>query len=326
MDAPDKDLLKPTAAIRAADLGPEFARLEQLTNDLNRAKHPAIAVPAGAQVAKPGEYSAPSGADGATTTLDDPVFGSPIPKSNGAVVQQVSAPATEQPAPAPQPMQMVAPPANNNLSRLFFTGQSGAGKSYLVGLLGAAEFTIQQPILGLLAEFFPGQQEHLGDFVNLVLMWGSGYVSDKVPITATRILFADFARQKFGTDFGKPGFWTRRLLDAALTSDRQSVITTVTDEGTFNALKEAGMVHYHIMASNPTIQKRAHRKGANNSLATALDNQVMKAISMQRDGQKLKVIWCDQSTPPLSGRLYDVGGFLADAKGALPTAGSIAGE
>lgn len=313
---------------KSADVGAEFARLEQLTRDLNKARHPAIAVPEGVKVASEGEYSAPSGADGATTTLADPIFGSPIPKAAGQVVQQSTAEAQ------PQPIQQVAQqsipqsplaPSSTDLSRLFFTGQSGAGKTHLVGSLGATEFTIQQPILDLLAEYFPGQQEHLGDFVNLVLMWGSGYVSDKVPITATRLMFADFARQKFGDDFGKPGFWTRKLLDRALEHVGPAVVSTVTDEVTFNALKEAGFVHVHVMASNPTIQARARRKGANNSLAIGLDNQVLKAISAQRDGAKLKVVWNDTATPPISSRLYDIGGFLAWVK-ANPGQTAVLGE
>lgn len=324
--------MKPVIAPKPAALGPEFVKLQAITDALNKARAD-LAVPAGAKVNVGGEYSAPSGIDGATTTLEDPIFGSPIPKAAGQVVQKsevTEATAASSPAGAIQQVaaQQPAPVAEPvNLSRIFFTGRSGAGKSYLAGLLGAAEFCIQDPILRMLSEEFGDglKGQYPADFVNLVIMWGEGFVSDKVPITATRFLFSSKARNLFGEDFGKPGFWTRRMLDAALEHDGQSVITTVTEEKQATALKEAGFTHYHIMCSNPTLQQRAKRKGANDNLANALDAQVLKAISMQRDGAKLKAIWCDTVAPTLSARLYDIGGFLAEARGATNSV-RVAGE
>lgn len=324
---PSKDLLTQTVKPKAADLGPEFARLEQITRDLNKAKHPAIAVPEGVKVASEGEYSAPSGADGATTTLADPIFGAAIPKGGGIVTESTVVAATP---PPPQPIQQAPAPVattDSSLGRIFFTGRSGVGKTHLAGLLGAAEFCIQDPILRMLSEEFPSLSgPYPMDFVNLVIMWGEGVVSDKVPVSATRVLFNQIARAKWGSDFGTPGFWTRRLLDAALAHEGQSVVTTVTDEKQVTALKEAGFTHYHVMCANPTLLQRKRRSGANDNLANALDAQVIKALSMQRDGAKLKVIWCDTVAPAPSGRLFDIGGFLALAKGASPNSGPVAGE
>lgn len=318
--------LTPTAKPKNADVGAEFARLEQLTRDLNKARHPSIAVPDGVKVASDGEYSAPSGADGATTTLADPIFGSPIPKTQ-SVVQQAIAEPQAQPQPVAPPPPPPPQPQSIDLSRIFFTGRSGVGKTHLAGLLGAAEFCIQDPILRMLSEEFAELKGNYPyDFINLVILWGEGVITDKVPITATRILFSREAKRLWGSEFGTSGFWTRRLLDAALEHDGQSVVTTVTDEKQFTALKEAGLVHFHVMCSNPSLQQRQRRKGANDALANTLDNQVMKALSMQREGPKIRAIWCDSTAPPLSSRLYDIGGFLAEAKGAAPSTGSVAGE
>lgn len=319
MDAPDKDLLAPTVKAKPVDIGPEFARLEQITRDLNKAKHPAIAVPEGAVVNR-GEYSAPSGADGATTTMTDPIFGSPIPKSTpGDVVREtnaasvISAPLAPQPVANP-PAQVATP--SLDLRRVFFTGRSGVGKSWLAQQMGAMEFCIQDPITAMLTEQF----ESIGntmpmDLLNLILAWGEGAVNDKVPLTATRLLFQQFARNQFGEDFGRTGFWARRLIDNASAVEGQSVITTVTDSGLFTALKEAGFQHFHLMASNATIGNRNRRKNANDQLATHLDNQIIKAISASgAAGEKLKAVWCDTASPPISPRLFDIGSFLALAK------------
>lgn len=328
MDKPEADLLKPTVAAKPVDIGPEFARLEQLTRDLNKAKHPAIAVPPNVQVMKEGDYSAPSGADGATTTLADPIFGSPIPKSPGDVVKENLAPVvgnvtqlTTAPAtPAVEQIQPSQPPpppvaAALDLRRVFFTGRSGVGKSWLAAQAGFMEFCIQDPILRVLSDQF----ENLGasmpvELINLLIAWGEGSITTATPLTVTRLMFMPYAKQAFGEDFGRPGFWAKRLIDEALSCDQPTAITTVTDEKLFTALKEAGFTHVHVMCSNTSLQSRQKRKGANDALATHLDNQVLKALSMARQGDKLKVVWNDVTTAPPSARLYDIGGFLAETK------------
>jgi hypothetical protein len=321
--------LKPTVPIKPVDLGPQFVKLQAITDALNRARAD-LAVPPGAKPNANGEYSAESGMDGATTTLEDPIFGSPIPNAPGRVVEKApeSAAASAPTGSIQQAVQqpVATTPVAANLSRIFFTGRSGVGKTHLAGLLGAAEFCIQDPILKMLSEEFAELKgTYPADFINLVIMWGEGFVSDKVPITATRFLFNKVARERFGSGFGTSGFWTRIMTLAAMENEGQSVVTTVTDEKQAAALKEAGFTHYHIMCSNPTLTTRKRRQGANDTMATALDNQVLKAISMQRDGPKLKAIWCDTAAPTISGRLYDIGGFLAEAKGAQPV-NNVLGE
>lgn len=313
MDKPEADFLKPTVAPKPADLSPEFARLEQLTRDLNKAKHPAIAVPEGAKVNQ-GEYSAPSGADGATTTLTDPIFGAVT--QQGAVVTESVAPVAVAVAAGPVPLPPPPPSVPSlDLRRVFFTGRSGAGKSWLAQQMGAAEFKIQDPILRLLSEQFESLGQNApADIINLIIAWGEGAVSTATPLTVTRMLFMPFAKQYFGESFGTRGFWVRKLIDESLSCDQQTVITTVTDQSVFTALKEAGFTHVHVMCSNPTLQTRSQRKGANNTLADHLDNQVLKAISVERAGEKLKVVWNDDKAAPISARLYDVGSFLAIAK------------
>lgn len=324
MPAPDENLLVPTVAPKPVDLGPEFARLEQLTRDLNKAKHPAIAVPEGVKVNN-GEYSADSGADGATTTLNDPIFGSTIPKSGGKTVketlvlpQSASAPSGASSAVELTPPAVVEPPIpaapTVSLHRVFFTGRSGVGKSWLAHQMGALEFCIQDPITAVLTEQFGEIKSVPMDLVNLIIQWGEGVITKDIPLTATRLLFQSFAKAQFGEDFGKTGFWARRLIDSALAADGPVAITTVTDAAIFNALKDAGFQHFHVMASNTTVNNRSRRATANNKLAEHLDNQIIKALSLEKNGEKLKAVWCDNVVAPMSNRLFDVGGFLAMAR------------
>src|ERR1035437_2488939 len=148
------------------------------------------------------------------------------PRLSGAVVEKEEEP-IQQPIPHPAPPIVVpfSPQerkelpksglvpgtggANKGLAtdmrptKLFFTGHSKVGKSWLATRLGARVIEFDDPIYALAAAAFgEGFDPALVDpFVREVRAWGDGEVSSRIPLTTTRAMFVENIRATEGDGF-----------------------------------------------------------------------------------------------------------------------------
>jgi hypothetical protein len=215
-------------------------------------------------------------------------------------------------APASNPAQQIAPPVQPlavkaPLTRVYLTGRAGGAEevarqtgAVVINLKSIVESQMRQtfgsiPTPAIAAEFSA---------------WSQGIVDSKTPQTLTRTLLESLLKQKFPT-FGQPDYWiaiVEGLAKDALAKGQRVVVTGIDTVANFKALGKKGFVHYHVMLSNVTAQ---NRQMSPDSLSTALDNDVIKKISFQRDGQRLHVIWNDNQPAP-SSRFYSLPDFLAE--------------
>jgi hypothetical protein len=132
------------------------------------------------------------------------------------------------------------------------------------------------------------------------------------------LFFLGLVRKTF-PDFGTPGNWARIILENLPASDDQLVVVGIRTTVEFKALQEAGFKHFHVMATPGTTQRRTPKEynGALSQLAQALDNDTHRKISAQRQGQRLNVVWNDDSASP-SGRFIPAKAFQERVLGAVP--------
>lgn len=225
--------------------------------------------------------------------------------------------------------------------KIFFTGRLAVGKDYCATAAGYPIFGFADPIYALANFFFgtsvnaaggkddPGMRE----FLQTVGQWGRGEVNDKYPYGPTRAIFGVMLRSLAAANalpagvnweaFGKsPDFWIESLL-ARTAETTRAAITNCRFSNEFTRLKAAGFTHFHVICSPSTWAKRlaakrltvdaAAVKDISEQLAKQLDAQVVKTLSEQRVGSKLRVIWND-TVPSPSARLYTLDEFLSSVK------------
>lgn len=152
--------------------------------------------------------------------------------------------------------------------------------------------------------------------------WSQGVVTPQIPMTLTRTLLESLLKQKFPS-FGQPDYWIALIEAAAaeaLARGTRVVVTGVDTLANFKGLQKKGFVHYHVMLSNVTAQNLP--AASPDPLANALDNDVIKKISFQREGQRLHVVWNDNQPAP-SGRFYSLPEFLAEFQAPAIAEGDI---
>jgi hypothetical protein len=117
--------------------------------------------------------------------------------------------------------------------------------------------------------------------------------------------------------FASPGFWAQCVLDATPdNTEDQLIVVGVRTSVEFKALQAAGFKHFHVMATPGTAQRRTPTgyNGELSALSQALDSSTHKQISAQRNGQRLNVVWNDDSNPP-SGRFISAAQFQKEVLG-----------
>jgi hypothetical protein len=274
----------------------EMEKLQQMMSNLD-------SVPSVPSVPSKDEYSGPDGPDGMTVVPADPILdttGAPTAPPVTAAQRGKTLSGTKPAAPEIFIPEAAVPiPAG---LRMVFTGVTGSGKSSVAKQLGLIELQIQDSIRDLYHRYFPGQ-EPPADFVNTLLVWGEGVVDPKTPVTPARMLFVDFVRkllmpQSLNFEFGERGFWQKMLINSANRESMPVAVTTCTTQALLDELKSNGFQHFHIACSNQTLGTRKRRVGANDQLAVALSNQLVREVSMRPQGGQLPCIWNDTVPAP----------------------------
>lgn len=237
------------------------------------------------------------------------------------------------------------------VNKLFFTGRLKSGKDFAATAAGAKIIGFADPLYAIASYYFhleinategkdiPGVRE----FLQTVGQWGRGVVSEKYPLNVGRAIFISqilsggpkgffgFPEVAWATYGRHNDIW----LDAAIiraneyiaaNADARVAITNCRFDHEFKRLQSDGWQHWHSLCSPKTWAARllaekltpesAAVRDLSEQLAANLDSNVVKQLSAQKDGPKLRAIWNDDVTPCPSSRLHSVESFLASIGGA----------
>lgn len=286
--------------------GNDAATLNALCRDLNNPLLTGAEVPSGVQVQIPVTPLSPAPVD-----VPSPVL-----------------PTVEAPAPT-------APPAER-ITRLAFTGALKSGKDYVAEQAGAKIFGFADPMYALLDHFFGTRDKDANgarQFLQKVGQWGRGLVDADHPLTTERAIFVERMQHFEGspdlhvrwTQFGKdPDIWMNALLKRVAdflipNPDARVAVSNVRFDNEKIGLKDAGWSMWHVMCSPETWLARITasglarevQKNGSERLAATTNQDVLKRLSAQRVGPRLRCIWNDERVPCPSPRLFTVPEFLA---------------
>lgn len=280
------------------------------------------------------DYSGPSRPDGATIAQNDPLFISPAPPAKDATGASVPSPIPQGGGllgAAPTGNPAAATPSNDaagfsavvpiSSTRFCFTGRTGTGKDWLAQQAKLKVLDVNAPLLEWAKEYFPNaKMPDLIPTLQTIKAWGNGVVDKSFPITPTRWMFLRWAQSQSWSGpgnvaFGTPGFWMSLLIMSANATDQPVAVTNIQSVEDYRALKAAGFTHFHVMTSPAEYMRRTKRQGADDRLSTALDQDAIKKVSAQRQGDKLPVIWNAPELPP-SPRIWTVAEFLQTVNAA----------
>ena len=207
-------------------------------------------------------------------------------------------------------------------NRIFFTGNSKVGKSWLAAQMGARVFEFDDPIDSMAASAFGDVQEPalLNQFRAEIRAWGDGIVTNNHPLTAARAFFIEWIRgcnaKFFGCslqEFGTPGFWAKSLI-ARVTAfqtefpKERVVVTDVLLPDQYHALLPTFRA-YHVTC-NPLTRSSRGGGALTNPVADAVGRDLTQKISQSPTGSKLWCVWCDEKYPSPSARVLTVPEFL----------------
>lgn len=250
----------------------------------------------------------------------------------------LAAPVVELPPPVDPPATAaaVAPRSRN---RLCFTGRLAVGKDWCATQAGATIFGFADPLYYLAKFFFhidvaaeknkdlPGMRA----FLQMIGQWGRAEVNEQYPLTPVRAIFISAIRSlahagavsgyevEWPTFGANPDIWLNACVQRVAGYEGRAAITNVRFENEFKRLKSEGWTHWHVMTDKKTWADRLKEKGlttdspavkdASERLADGIDRDVIKKISAQKIGPKLRVIW-NSAAPPISPRIFTVAEFL----------------
>lgn len=194
------------------------------------------------------------------------------------------------------------------LTKVFLTGRAG-GADEVASKTGAYVINLRTLIESQMRDNFGATPTPA--LVKEFQAWSTGIVSAQYPQTLTRTLLEALIRKSYPT-FGTPDYWIGLIFDRvdqviAQVANRV-VITGIDSLANFKALQKAGFAHYHVMLSNISAQNKTLTP---DPLSDALDNDVIKKISFQRQGGRLHVVWNDDQPSP-SPRFYSLPEFLSE--------------
>jgi hypothetical protein len=198
-------------------------------------------------------------------------------------------------APVAPPVPVSSVPSTRP-ARVFLTGLPGTG---LAQILREAKDSLTFNLNVFAANTLKATCTLAGEppleVINEFRMFGDG----QYKATLENVLFLGLLRHSFET-FGTPAFWVHQLIGALPKNDQQVIVVGVRTSAEFAALKENGFTHYHAMCTPQAAAQRTQPGETASPLAAALNSDVMKKISAQRNGPRLNVVWTDSAPPPSS--------------------------
>lgn len=265
------------------------------------------------------------------------------PGDGASLVQ--GAPAGAIPSAMPAPAAFASAPAD--FTKVMFTGRIFAGKDYCADAAKYTKIGMADPIYQIASELTgleisasknkdaPGIRAML----QAIGQYGRGTVNDKYPWTLARANFLELIHSKFlefsMLGFGDDGFWIKVFFDTLerVESGTRVACTNIRFKDEFDALKERGFQHWHVMTSKPEWDARvAANKIASNApqlsdtseqFAIGIDNGFI--ARMKQPGGKMRCIW-NSSAPVPSPRVYTVAEFVARVSNPAPTTAAQATE
>ena len=263
-------------------------------------------------------------------TLNNPLItGAQVPAEERAAIEKMLTSQTPLVPNSPESMSTVpdAAPASNQgpptpaltvkqpLEKVFLTGRAG-GADEVARQTGAYVVNLRTLIERQLRDTFGTVPTPA--LVKEFQAWSTGIISPQYPQTLPRILLEALLRKTFPT-FGQPDYWINLVVEQATKAGGRVVVTGIDSIANFKALQQAGFSHYHVMLSNITAQNKTLSP---DPLSDALDNDVIKKISFQKQGSRLHVVWNDNQPSP-SSRFYALAEFLAEFSGPVVREGDV---
>lgn len=200
------------------------------------------------------------------------------------------------------------------ITKIFFTGLSGSGKTFLATQVQAHIFELNS----VLGELWVGPAPQAAEYLKLVA-WANGQYDSTYPNSTERVAFVKTVRASGLTEFGSPNFLVKQLLTAS--SSITEGIIAVTDVQTveeFKALSDVGFRHFHVAASQTTMAGR-NRRQRDEKLATHLSGTASGKIQKFPTGDKIALVWSDPITERPSPRFYTVAEFKSEITGSSST-------
>lgn len=296
----------------------DAASLNSLLNLLNDNRVTGAVVPKG-EIVNPVPVESP----GAT----EPVKAAPIVERAPAIAPAPQSPAASQGSVAPV-----------SLNKIAFTGRLMSGKDYVSEQAGLKVFSMASPLYALQKFFFGTDDKTLPGartFLQQAGQIGRGEISAAYPLSIERANFIRLVRdisKELPADlqvswklFGNsPDLWIDAMLNRVNTyletnPTGKVAITNVRFANEMQRLTAEGFVHRHVLCSSSTWTARLKTVGLtpespackdfSEHLAAALDADVTRKISQQKNGAKLAAIWSD-SVPTPSSRLLTIAEFV----------------
>lgn len=221
------------------------------------------------------------------------------PAITGAVVPVVE----KEPAPSALEKSEALPAFREPFTKVLLTGRAGK-PAEIAARTGGAVLDLRHLVsthLAALLGFSPAGNSLAKEFE----AWAGGVVSQQYPETLSRLFWVNFLRHNGFKTFGTEGYWTAVALKEATAAGLPVVVHGVDTSAGFKELQKNGFTHFHVMCSSKTVT-------ASDPLNLALDNDCIKKISAQKTGNRLRVIWADDSVPAPSPRFYSVNDFLGE--------------
>ena len=280
---------KPKRPMDPAALSNDQATLRALVGQLN--ENPK-GVDLNAPV-DPTKYSGPTGVGNKTVPLDSMPDESALQEQLAQRSPQMVDPGnkiteTNRPVPPAEGLRVnqevvEAKPVPQRARRLVITGR---GLGELVSrLTDARVFQLDKGAVEMVEWFFPDAKPETpgyAGFLKTVIAWGTGEITTDYPMTVERALFVELAHAEFGDAYGRnAGYWIDDTVKSIKEqpADQLIVVTGIQDLVALRFFQTMGFQHWHLTGpSGATVD----------SFSAQLDQDVIKAISQQRAGPRLR--------------------------------------
>ncbi len=245
---------------------------------------------------------------------------------------------------APQPRPSALPRLDAvKHRRIFLTGRMRSGKDRFANIINGIILGFADPLYALQKLFFGTDDKTLPGaraFLQGVGQAGRGEGALSVERACLLTIISSFAKGNhlpahLGVDWARYGKDNRIWLDALLSRaagianaqpTSRLVVTNVRFENEFRALADAGWVHYHLLCSPETHNKRLavsglrsdspEVSGPTEALAIKLDADVRKSLAIHATGPMLRAVWSDENAAAPSARLFTPQSFMQALEGS----------